>query len=68
MILNIFVYFLFLISLYKYKPPYAKDVNKSVLNSSNDDDIPLMMLNNTSFPSSELVGHISIQILIINNS
>ena len=36
MILNIFLYFLFLISLYAYKPPYAKAVNRSVLNSSND--------------------------------
>ena len=63
-----FLCFLFFISLYKYRPPYAREVNKSVLNSSNDADIPLMMLNNTSLPSSELFGHISTQILMINNS
>ena len=68
MILNIFIYFLFLISLYKYTPPYAKDFNKSVLNSSNDAWIPLMIFNNISLLSSELVGQISKQILMTNNS
>ena len=62
-----FLYFLFFIFLYKYRPPYAREVNKSVLNSSNDADILLTILINTSLPSSELFGHISIQIFMINN-
>ena len=63
-----FLCFLFFISLYIYRPPYAREVNKSVLNSSSDADIPLIIFINTSLPSSELFEHISIQIFMINNS
>ena len=63
-----FLYFIFFISLYKYEPPCAKAINKSALISDNDAFILLKIFNNTSFPSSELVGHISMHILIINNS